>query len=124
MLSGTSVYCQRPTASDDSTHSAPSPRLGPSPWSSQRTAKPQSTAGGSLPNPPKVVTGADPAQPFDQGWNSYAPSPSECIGSCEMGWNVSPSMQDTPSVYVLSTGYVEDDVGELSESPALQIRYF
>ena len=41
-----------------------------------------------------------------------------------MGWNVSPSMQDTPNVYVLSTGHVEDDVGELSERPALQIRYF
>ena len=61
---------------------------------------------------------------LDQGWNSYAPSPSECIDSCEMGRNISSSMQDTPNVYVLSTGHVEDDVGELSESPALQIRYF
>ena len=42
-----------PTTSDDSTPSAPCP----SPWPPQRAAKPQPTAGGSLRNPPKVVTG-------------------------------------------------------------------
>ena len=69
----------------------------------------------------KEVLIAEAVQPTGRG----AGWPTRSLpGSCEMGRNVSSSMQDTPNVYVLSTGHVEDDVGELSERPTLQIRYF